>query len=41
LPVVNQDGFIYPTIYPYVDFEKQKFIWDDDIKYFVYNNKPK
>lgn len=41
LPVVNQDGFIYPTIYPYVDFEKQKFIWNDDIKYFVYNNKPK
>ncbi|MCK9466717.1 MAG: FG-GAP-like repeat-containing protein [Candidatus Absconditabacterales bacterium] len=41
LPVVNQDGFIYPTIYPYVDFEKQKFIWDDDIKYFVYNDNPK
>ena len=41
LPVVNQNWFIYPTIYPYVDFEKQKFIWDDNIKYFVYNNNPK
>lgn len=41
LPVVNQNWFIYPTIYPYVDFEKQKFIWDDNIKYFVYNNKSK
>lgn len=41
LPVVNQDGYIYPTIYPYVDFEDQKFIWDDDSKYFVYNNNSK
>lgn len=40
LPVVNQDGFIYPTIYPYVDFEEQKFIWNDDLKYFVYNDNP-
>lgn len=41
LPVVNQDGFIYPTVYPYVDFDEQKFIWDDDLKYFVYNDNPK
>ncbi len=41
LPVVNQNWFVYPTIYPYVDFEEQKFIWDDDIKYFVYNDSPK
>ena len=40
LPVVNQDWYIYPTIYPYVDFEEQKFIWDDESKYFVYNNNP-
>ena len=38
LPVVNQNWYIFPTIYPYVDFEEQKFIWDDDSKYFVYNN---
>lgn len=41
LPVVNQDGYIYPTIYPYVDFEEQKFIRDENSKYFVYNNNPK
>ena len=40
LPVVNQNGYIYPTIYPYVDFEEQKFIWDEDSQYFVYNNNP-
>ena len=40
LPVVNQDWYIYPTIYPYVDFEEQKFIWDEESKYFVYNNNP-
>ncbi len=40
LPVVNQNWYIYPTIYPYVDFEEQKFIWDDETKYFVYNNNP-
>lgn len=40
LPVVNQEWYIFPTIYPYVDFEEQKFIWDEDSKYFVYNNNP-
>lgn len=40
LPVVNQDGFIYPTIYPYVDFKEQKFIWDEKVWYFVYNDNP-
>ena len=40
LPVVNQNWYIYPTIYPYVDFEEQKFIWDEENQYFVYNNNP-
>ena len=40
LPVVNQNWYIYPTIYPYVDFEEQKFIWDEESQYFVYNNNP-
>ena len=40
LPVVNQDWYIFPTIYPYVDFDEQKFIWDENSKYFVYNNNP-
>ena len=40
LPVVNQDWYIFPTIYPYVDFEEQKFIWDENSKYFIYNDNP-
>ncbi len=40
LPVINQDGFIYPTIYPYVDFEEQKFIWNEQQNYFIYNDNP-
>ncbi len=38
-PVVDDNGFIFPTIYPYVDFEKQKFIRDNDKKYFVPNEQ--
>ena len=37
LPVVNQDWYIFPTVYPYVDFEKQKYVWDSESKYFVPN----
>jgi len=37
LPVVNYDSFIYPSIYPYVDFEEQQFIYDADTDYFIFN----
>lgn len=40
LPVVENNGFIYPSIYPYVDFEKQQFVYDSKKKFFVYNNNP-
>ena len=40
LPVVNQDGYIFPTVYPYVDFENQKYVWDADSEYFVSNDNP-
>ena len=40
LPVVNQDGYVFPTVYPYVDFENQKYVWDSDSQYFVPNNNP-
>ena len=39
-PVVNQDWYVFPTVYPYVDFENQKYIWDPDSQYFVSNNNP-
>ena len=37
LPVVNQNWYIFPTVYPYVDFEDQKYVWDSDSEYFVPN----
>lgn len=40
LPVVNQDWYVFPTVYPYVDFEDQKYLWDPSTKYFISNNKP-
>jgi hypothetical protein len=40
LPVVENNGFIYPSIYPYVDFEHQQFVYDTSKKFFVYNNNP-
>ncbi len=40
LPVVQNNGFIYPSIYPYVDFEDQQFIYDTNEEFFVYNNNP-
>lgn len=41
LPVVENNGFIYPSIYPYVDFENQQFIYDTNKWFFVYNDNPK
>ncbi len=40
LPVVQNNGFIYPSIYPYVDFEHQQFIYDTNKKFFIENNNP-
>ena len=40
LPVVNQNSYIFPTVYPYVDFENQKYVWDPKSEYFVSNNNP-
>ena len=40
LPVVNQDGYVFPTVYPYVDFENQKYIRDPASQYFVPNDNP-
>ncbi len=37
MPVVNQNWYIFPTVYPYVDFEEQKYVWDSEIEYFVPN----
>ena len=41
LPLVYNKGFIYPSIYPYVDFESQEYIYNANLDYFVSNNNPK
>lgn len=37
LPVVNDDGVIFSTIFPYVDFDDPKFYRDLDSQYFLPN----
>jgi len=38
LPVIKNNDFIYPSIYPYVDFENQQFIYDSNSKFFIPND---
>lgn len=38
LPVINQNGYFFPSIYPYVDFIEQKYIWDEEQQFFIPNN---
>ncbi len=40
LPIINQNWFIYPSIFPYVDFENQEYIYNKNTNYFEYNNNP-
>jgi hypothetical protein len=40
LPVIQENGFMYPSIYPYVDFEDQEFIYDQNKNFFVPNDNP-
>jgi hypothetical protein len=40
LPVINQDGYIFPSIYPYVDFIHQKYVRDPRDEYFVPDQNP-
>jgi hypothetical protein len=40
LPVIQENGYMYPSIYPYVDFEDQQFIYDQNINFFVPNDNP-
>ncbi|MDR2416444.1 MAG: hypothetical protein LBD75_07825 [Candidatus Peribacteria bacterium] len=41
LPVINQDGYIFPSIYPYVDFLEQKYVRDPNDQYFIPNGNEK
>lgn len=35
LPVVKYGDYIFPSIYPYVDFLEQKYVWDEESGYFA------
>ena len=41
LPVVNDNGAIFPTILPYTDFDDPKFYRDAKIQYFLPNGVAK
>lgn len=40
LPVVNDDGHVFPTIFPYVDFDQPRYYRDPATHFFVPNNNP-
>lgn len=37
LPVINDRGYVYPSIYPYVDREDTLYVFDQDSHYFELN----
>ncbi len=39
LPLVEKQGFIFPSIYPYVDLLYPKYRWNDDKQLFSYNTQ--
>lgn len=39
LPVVNNNWYVFPTVYPYVDFENQKYIFDQKSDFFILNSE--
>jgi hypothetical protein len=40
LPVAHNNGFIFPSILPYTDFEQQQYLFNKDTSYFEWNNIP-
>jgi hypothetical protein len=38
---VNDDGAIFPTIFPYTDFDNPKYYRDPKSQFFIPNNNPK
>lgn len=36
LPVVKRESFIFPSIFPYVDFKDKRFVYDYSTNYFEY-----
>lgn len=40
LPIVNDKGAIFPSLFPYTDFDQPKFYRDPDSQYFIPNGIP-
>ena len=38
-PAVRYDNYVFPSIYPYVDFLDQKYVWNQELGYFTENRK--
>jgi hypothetical protein len=38
LPVVQYENYYFPSIYPYVDFEEPQYVFDENNKFFTYND---
>jgi hypothetical protein len=39
LPMVNKEWFLFPTVYPLVDFDKPKYYYNPNSDYFEYFNE--
>ncbi len=39
IPVVEKSGNLWPTIFPYTDFEKRVYLWDKEKNRFVFDNE--
>lgn len=40
LPVINDNNTFFPSVFPYTDFDDQKYYRDPQTTYFLPNNKP-
>ena len=40
LPVVKKDSFMFPSIFPYVDFKDPEYVYNPTTHFFEYNNHP-
>lgn len=39
LPVIKENNYVYPSIYPYTDLEKPSYVYDESSTYFIPQEK--
>lgn len=37
IPVVKKEGSSFPSLYPYVDFEEKHFVYDFQVKQYIFS----